>query len=135
MDLTTGEQLFSYGARQRMRPASTEKVVTAIAALDLLGPNYPLRTTLSTTGAVDGSVLRGDLYVRGGMDPLLSVADVRSLVSQLRAAGVRSITGRLVTDSSLKDADEFGWGWCWDDALAVAVRRQTHAGESAAGRP
>lgn len=115
VDLTTGEQLFSYGARQRMRPASTEKVVTAIAALDLLGPNYPLRTTLSTTGAVDGSVLRGDLYVRGGMDPLLSVADVRSLVSQLRAAGVRSITGRLITDASLKDADEFGWGWCWDD--------------------
>ena len=115
VDLTTGEQLFSHGARQRMRPASSEKVVTAIAALDLLGPNYPLRTTLSTTGAVDGNVLRGDLYVRGGMDPLLSVADVRSLVNQLRAAGVRSITGRLVTDASLKDADEFGWGWCWDD--------------------
>ena len=115
IDLTTGVILFEHNARQRMRPASTEKVVTAIAALDLLGPNHSFRTTLATTGTIEGNVLRGDVYVKGGMDPLLSANDVRSLVNQLRNAGVRSISGRLITDASMKDADEFGWGWCWDD--------------------
>lgn len=115
IDLTTGERLYSRGERQRMRPASSEKMVTAIAALDVLGPQHAFTTQLLTTGSVEGGVLRGDLYVRGTMDPLLTAADVRGLVSQLRSAGVRSVSGRLIADASFKDSDEFGWGWCWDD--------------------
>ncbi|MBP5770805.1 MAG: D-alanyl-D-alanine carboxypeptidase/D-alanyl-D-alanine-endopeptidase [Bacteroidaceae bacterium] len=115
VDLTTGELLYAHHARQRMRPASTEKVVTAIAALDVLGPSYTLDTQLLTCAAVSGHVLQGDLYVKGVMDPLLSVADVRALATQLKAAGVSRINGRLVADASFKDDDEFGWGWCWDD--------------------
>ena len=49
------------------------------------------------------------------MDPLLSAADVRALAAQLKAAGVHTVTGHLITDASLKDDDEYGWGWCWDD--------------------
>ena len=46
-DLTTDSCLFSYNERQRLRPASTQKVVTAIAALDLLGADYIFTTSLS----------------------------------------------------------------------------------------
>jgi len=115
VDLTTGEVIYSYDARQRMRPASTEKVVTAIAALDQLGPHYQFQTQLLATAPLKDGVLQGDLYIKGGMDPLLSAADVRVLAQQLKAAGVRRITGRLLADASFKDEDEFGWGWCWDD--------------------
>ncbi len=115
VDLTSGQILLSHGARQRLRPASSEKVVTAIAALDRLGPAYLLQTQLLTTAAVSGSVLQGDIYIKGVMDPLLSTADVRSLASQLRSAGITRINGRLVSDASFKDSDELGWGWCWDD--------------------
>ncbi len=115
VDLNTGQTLLSHGARQRMRPASTEKVVTAIAALDRLGAAYQLQTQLLTTASVSGSVLQGDIYIKGVMDPLLSVADVRSLAAQLRAAGITRINGRLISDASFKDSDELGWGWCWDD--------------------
>ena len=98
-----------------MRPASSEKVATAVTALDLLGPGYALTTQILTTASQTGSVLTGDIFIKGVMDPLLTAADVRSLANQLRAAGIRTINGRLIVDASFKDSDEFGWGWCWDD--------------------
>ena len=119
VDLTTGVVLYARGERQRMRPASTEKVVTAVAALDALGPSYTLDTRLMATGEVNGGVLKGDLYVRGAMDPLLTQADVRALAAQLKAAGVQRVAGRIVADASMKDGDDYGWGWCWDDKNAV----------------
>ncbi len=115
VDLTTGFQIISYGDMQRMRPASTEKVVTAIAALSVLGPDYNFTTQLLTKAPQTGSTLGGDVYVKGGMDPLLSAVDVSSLAAQLKAAGIFRINGRLIADVSFKDTDRYGWGWCWDD--------------------
>ena len=116
VDLTAGGVLFEHRAQQRMRPASTQKVVTAITALDHLGPAYTFATRLMATAPLEANgTLRGDLYLRGAMDPLLSAADVRRLAAALRQAGVREVRGRLIVDASLKDADEWGWGWCWDD--------------------
>ena len=115
VDLNTGAVLYARNEQQRMRPASTEKVVTAIAALDRLGPSYLLATRLLTTAKVSSGTLQGDLYVQGVMDPLLSTADVQALAAQLKSAGIRRIAGRLMADASFKDADEYGWGWCWDD--------------------
>ena len=115
VDLNTGAVLYARNEQHRMRPASTEKVVTAIAALDRLGPSYLLSTRLLATANVSGGTLHGDLYVQGVMDPLLSTADVQALVAKLKSAGIRRIAGRLLADVSFKDTDEFGWGWCWDD--------------------
>ena len=115
VNLTTGEVVYARGAQQRLRPASSEKVVTAIAALDQLGPSYQFSTQLLTTAPLSGGTLQGDLYLKGAMDPLLSAADVRALAAQLKAAGVHTVTGHLIADASLKDDDEYGWGWCWDD--------------------
>ena len=110
VDLTAGVVLYARGEHQRMRPASTEKVVTAVCALDALGPGYTLDTRLMATGEVNGGVLKGDLYVRGAMDPLLTQADVRALAARLKEAGVQRVAGRIVADASMKDGDEYGWG-------------------------
>ncbi len=119
VDLTAAEVIYARNAHQRMRPASTEKVATAVTALDLLGPEYQLTTQLLSSAGISGSTLHGDLYLKGVMDPLLSTGDVRSLASQLRNKGIRAINGRLIADASFKDADEYGWGWCWDDENPV----------------
>ena len=119
VDLTTGEILYAKGEFQRMRPASSEKMVTAIAALDMLGPSYTLNTQLLTAGTISGNTLQGDLYIKGSMDPLLSTADVTALVKQLKSLGIQRITGHIIADASFKDGDEYGWGWCWDDENPV----------------
>ena len=59
-DLTADRPLYTYGHRQRMRPASTMKVITAIVALDKLGGDYRYHTRFYTTAPLD-SIVRGHL--------------------------------------------------------------------------
>ncbi len=114
-DITAGENLFAVNYRQRMRPASCEKLITAITALYCLGGDYQLHTDLRITGSISDGILDGDVYVVGRMDPLLSKSDVRALVRELQTTGVKRVEGHLYVDISFKDANEYGWGWCWDD--------------------
>lgn len=118
-DLTSDTLLYSFQSRQRMRPASTEKVVTAVTALSELGSSYGFSTRLCHTGEVRGGVLYGDLYVVGGFDPLWDESDLQVLIEAVKEANIDSIAGRLCADVSMKDTLQWGWGWCWDDEMPV----------------
>jgi len=88
-------------ADRAMQPGSTMKLVTAIVALDQLGPNARARTELlADTPAKDG-VIDGPLYLRGGGDPDLDWGALTTLLRDLRSQGVREIRGGLVVDRSL----------------------------------
>ena len=114
-DVTAGRDIVCVNHKQRMRPASCEKVVTAISALNYLGGDYKFKTSTLISGEVRDSVLWGDLYIVGGMDPMLSQGEVYQIVKGLREAGVDSIAGVVGIDRSMKDSNLLGWGWCWDD--------------------
>ena len=114
-DLTADTTLFAYNQRQLLRPASTMKLVTAITALDQLGSDYEYTTRLYYTGDIEGRTLRGDVYCVGGFDPTLTLDDVTALAQTLSQLGIDSICGRLVADQSMKEALDYGEGWCWDD--------------------
>lgn len=118
-DLTDDTLLYAYQAKQRMRPASTEKLVTAVTALSELGSDYRFATRLFYTGEIRGRVLHGDLYVVGGFDPCFGKEDLLSFGKALKKSDVDSITGRLYADVSMKDTLQWGWGWCWDDDMPV----------------
>lgn len=69
-DLTADSVLFSHGERQLLRPASCEKVLTAIAALSQLGGSHRFETRLYYQGDItDCRSLEGDIYIVGGFDP------------------------------------------------------------------
>ena len=115
-DLTADTLVFAHNARQCMRPASNEKLVTSIAALSSLGTDYRFRTRLYAEGCLgEDSVWNGRIFVRGGYDPLLDASDLRAMAADLRALGVKGIAGSIVLDRSIKDKKQWGWGWCWDD--------------------
>ena len=114
-DLTDDRPLFARGQQQRLRPASSMKVLTAVSALELLGADYRLATTLQASGDPDDSARVNHIYIRGGMDPLFGRDDLRSFVEALRERGVRTIVGDVVLDVTMKDTTLLGWGWCWDD--------------------
>lgn len=114
-DLTADSVLYTYNARQTMRPASTMKLLTSVTALDVLGANYHFRTALYYTGSVRDSVLTGDVFCVGGMDPLFDDDDMQAFAHSVRALGIHTLRGRIVTVSTFKDADLLGEGWCWDD--------------------
>lgn len=114
-DLTADAPIFAQGEHQQLRPASCEKVITAISALKILGTDYHYATTLYADGDVTDSVLHGNLYLRGGFDPLFDRSDLRHLVDALHERGIHSVEGSVYFDRSFKDTSTRGWGWCWDD--------------------
>src|ERR1700735_5755070 len=69
-DLTKATTLFSERAEVPHPPASVEKLYTATTALELLGPEATLATSVLATGhpGLDGR-WEGNLYLKGGGDP------------------------------------------------------------------
>jgi D-alanyl-D-alanine carboxypeptidase/D-alanyl-D-alanine-endopeptidase (penicillin-binding protein 4) len=106
VDLGTRRVLYSRNADRPLAPASNEKLLTTAAALIRLGPATTLDTVVRPApDAVlqpDGT-LEGDLILVGAGDPSLNDVAMRDLVAQLRAAGIRRVTGAVVGDESLFD--------------------------------
>ena len=114
-DLTADSLLYSHGAKQTLRPASTMKLLTAVTAIDILGGEYKLNTSLRYMGTVKDSVLTGDLICVGNLDPMFDANDMRAFVESVKGLGVDTIRGRLVAAPSFKEPELLGEGWCWDD--------------------
>ena len=90
----------AWNERESMNPASTMKLVTTYAALDLLGPAYVWKTEAFAQGVMSDGVLSGDLYLRGGGDPKLTYEQFGRLLRQIRGRGIKDIRGDLVIDRS-----------------------------------
>ena len=102
---------------QPMNPASTMKLVTTLAGLELLGPQYQWRTDLMSAAPLKSGVLEGDLWLRGSGDPQLVIEDLWLLVQRLRGVGVREIRGNLMLDRSAFEAAQHDPGAFDGEAL------------------
>jgi D-alanyl-D-alanine carboxypeptidase/D-alanyl-D-alanine-endopeptidase (penicillin-binding protein 4) len=111
----TGEVLYTRQSAQRRQPASNTKVLTAASALDTLGADKRFRTTVETSGQRLGTTLKGDLHLRGGGDPTMLASDYDALATQVAAAGITEVKGKLVADDTFFDKTRLGLGWAWDD--------------------
>ncbi len=87
-----------FNADVSVNPASTMKLVTTYAALEMLGPTHQWKTEFYTDGTLSGGILNGNLYLKGGGDPKLNMEKLWLLMRDLRANGVQQITGDLVLD-------------------------------------
>jgi D-alanyl-D-alanine carboxypeptidase/D-alanyl-D-alanine-endopeptidase (penicillin-binding protein 4) len=85
-------------------PASTMKLLTTDAALELLGPTYTWKTQAYITGEVNGDVLNGNLIFKGSGDPKLVTENFWLFLRQIRAAGIRDIHGDVLLDRSAFEA-------------------------------
>ncbi|WP_255954864.1 D-alanyl-D-alanine carboxypeptidase/D-alanyl-D-alanine endopeptidase [Streptomyces odontomachi] len=129
-DADSGDVLYQHTSGNRLMPASNTKLLTSTAAMAVLGPDYRFSTDVLSTGRQHGTVLNGDLYLRGTGDPTLLAEDYDQLAAQLAGAGVKQVTGRLVADDTRFDDQRLGRSWAADDeasyysaqisALAVA---------------
>lgn len=119
--LDRGDVIVERNPRSLVMPASNMKVFTIAAAAEKLGWDYRYQTTLESAAPVVNGVLMGDLVVRGSGDPTIGWRDgvgqktFDEWAAQLRAAGISSISGRVIGDDDLFDDVEIGNGWSWDD--------------------
>lgn len=78
--------------------ASTAKIVTTLAALDLLGAEHRWTTRAQARGEMVDGRLDGDLLIVGGGDASLSSDALRRWFTRLQAQGLREIAGDIVLD-------------------------------------
>ena len=104
-----------YHSQQMALPASTQKVITALAALLQLGPDYRFTTSLESRGGQENGVLNGDLILRFGGDPTFKRQDVRNLVAALKKTGIQEIKGNVLIDTSVFASHDKAPGWPWND--------------------
>lgn len=114
-DLTAGQTVFNRNEKKLFRPASVEKLITAITGISRLGMGHTFDTSLYYTGSVRKSTLNGDLYVAGGFDPLFAEEGMDRLTGLLDSMGIRKINGTVYGDVSMTDSLYWGPGWSWDD--------------------
>jgi D-alanyl-D-alanine carboxypeptidase/D-alanyl-D-alanine-endopeptidase (penicillin-binding protein 4) len=111
LDLASGAVLFGQNPGLPLAPASNEKLPLTYAALTQLGPTYRIETDVLGEGQQDGTQWTGTLVLKGSGDPTLSGADLRALAAQLKALGIRSVTGGVSGDESAYDARRIVAGW------------------------
>lgn len=112
----SGDVVCARAAGHQRPLASNMKLFTTAAALSRLGPDSRIATKLFSDGRLDpAGALHGSLYLRGGGDPALGTpsfyngylaglgTNLFALVPQIRAAGIRSISGRLYADDTIFD--------------------------------
>ncbi|HEX7250582.1 MAG TPA: D-alanyl-D-alanine carboxypeptidase/D-alanyl-D-alanine-endopeptidase [Burkholderiales bacterium] len=97
-DLGATRPALSHNAGVAMNPASAMKLVTTLAALELLGPAYRWKTEAYAAGELRDGVLEGDLVLKGYGDPKLDYESFWMLLRALRGRGLREIRGDLVLD-------------------------------------
>ena len=98
----SGEQapLLVRNADRAMNPASTMKLLTTFAALEMLGPAYQWRTEAYLDGVLEDGVLKGNLVLKGYGDPKLTLEQFWLWLREMRQRGLREIQGDLVLDRS-----------------------------------
>ena len=100
IDPDTGRQVAGLNIDIPRSPASTIKLVTTFASLDLLGPAYVWHTRASIRGALQNGILDGDLILQGGGDPYMTLERWWSFAHALRDKGLKTIRGDIVIDNT-----------------------------------
>lgn len=123
IDLESGDTLLDFNGDALLAPASNMKVLTSAAALGVLGKDFEFSTRVMARGAIAGGKLAGDLCMVGGGDPNISgrfyndepLTLFRQWAEKLKAAGISSISGDLLYDSTLFGGEAFNPLWPQDD--------------------
>jgi D-alanyl-D-alanine carboxypeptidase/D-alanyl-D-alanine-endopeptidase (penicillin-binding protein 4) len=124
VSLDTGVTIFEQNADKYFNPASNAKLYTAALALDRLGGDFRIKTSLYAAARSDeAGAIKGDLIIYGRGDPSFAARwnagdyykGLDRIVSAIEAAGIKRIDGDLIGDESYFTGPPYGSGWEWDD--------------------
>ncbi|WP_445309948.1 D-alanyl-D-alanine carboxypeptidase/D-alanyl-D-alanine endopeptidase [Microcoleus vaginatus] len=108
--LSSSTTLYSRDATKYFIPASNAKLLTTAAALQKLGADFRIKTSVY-------SGENGSLYVAGRGDPSIAEAQLKSLAQQLKQRGISQVN-ELIGDDSYFQGSAVNPNWEWEDAQA-----------------
>ncbi len=114
--------LYRKNSRLNLTPASTTKLFTSFVALNLMGDDYEVPTQVFTDGKIQSdSILKGNIYLVGNGDLMLSIRDLELLAEQISKMGIKKIDGNIYADGSFYDGitDRFKYSGDADEVQAV----------------
>lgn len=94
-DLTAAKPVYGYQEKLAQPSASCMKLLTGVAALHLLGPDYHYKTSLYLRGTMKKDTLMGDVIFQGGLDPQFQETDLSRFAKKLRSKGIKRIKGKV----------------------------------------
>ncbi len=115
VSLKDGRVVVARDGRQLFNPASIQKTLTAIVALDKLGADYRWKTSVYGAKTIENGILDGDLTLYGRGAPDFDDAGLENLANQLQAKGLKQIKGSVIGDESYFKGDDIGDGWTWNE--------------------
>ena len=122
-DVQDGKTVCSYDTDRLQSPASVLKTVATATALEILGEDYRYPTTLEYDGTLENGTLKGNLYIKGSGDPSLGSSHfapdqnkfLSAWIAALQKAGIRRITGSIISDESIFDTEGASVKWLRED--------------------
>ncbi|GEP45969.1 D-alanyl-D-alanine carboxypeptidase/D-alanyl-D-alanine endopeptidase [Brevifollis gellanilyticus] len=110
-----GKIIVEQQSRTAFIPASSLKTVTTATALEKWGPDHRIETRLMASAPIQQGVIKGDVVIVGGADPMLKLTDLQSWVKTLKERGLKRITGRILGDGRLFSGSIYDDFWNWGD--------------------
>ncbi len=116
LSMKDGRIVCSRDGRQLFNPASIQKTLTAIVALDRLGADFRFKTSVLSANQIDADGnLNGNLTLYGTGAPDFDNEQMIDLINQLQSKGLKHIKGDVVGDASFFKGASIGDGWTWND--------------------
>lgn len=123
-DQGNGSVVFDKNSTVGLAVASTQKVITSAASLELLGTNYRYKTQLAYNGTIDKGILNGNLFIVGYGDPTLGSwrydntkeqVVLNKWIRSLKQAGIKQLKGNVTSYDKNWESQTIPGGWIWDD--------------------
>jgi serine-type D-Ala-D-Ala carboxypeptidase/endopeptidase (penicillin-binding protein 4) len=126
IDISSGNILVDFNSQVSLIPASTIKIITTSAALEILGKGHRFQTIIQYDGDINSSgLLTGNIYIKGGGDPSLGSKSfsksyynpffINQWVDAIKKAGIKSVSGSVIADASIFGENNISDTWTWGD--------------------
>ena len=124
IDAKTGQVVFDKNSQIGLAPASTQKIITAATAFELLGKDYRYKTKLGYEGKIEKDKLIGNIVVVGSGDPsfgswrwnnTIEEKVIDEFVNEVKKLGINDITGSVVSYTENWETQHVPDGWIIQD--------------------
>ncbi len=121
---TNGNKIFALNEQYGLAPASTQKILTSIAAFSLLGNDFTYKTEIGYNGLINHNILNGDLIIKGYGDPTFGSwrynqtkpdSVLNFITAAIKNAGIKKIIGNVILDDAAFSYNALPGGYIWDD--------------------